>query len=311
MMQGEPQCKPRSRRGRLDCPYNLVHRQTKLEPDRPTRYRKPKEMHVNAQQLEALTTSVLAAGRVILDIRENGFAAEAKADGSPVTEADRQAEQVLLQTLGQQFPNIPVIAEEQVAAGILPEPGALFFLVDALDGTKEFVLGGCDFTVNIGLIERGVPVFGIVYAPADGRIFVGAGANDAWQARINCREEGGSLQDKKPLQVKAADPQNLRAIASKSHRDEQTNDWLREHNICNVVSAGSSIKFCLLATAEADIYPRFGPTCEWDTAAGHAVLQCAGGQVTRIDGTAFLYGKADQEKPYLNPGFVARGGAPI
>ncbi|PHR59231.1 MAG: 3'(2'),5'-bisphosphate nucleotidase [Robiginitomaculum sp.] len=268
-------------------------------------------MHVNAQQLEALISSVLAAGRVILEIRENGFTAEVKSDGSPVTEADRQAEQILLQTLAEQFVDIPVIAEEQVAAGILPEPGDLFFLVDALDGTKEFVRGGCDFTVNIGLIEQGIPVFGIVYAPADGRIFVGAGANDAWQARINCREKNGNLKDKKLLQVMVADPQNLRAVASKSHRDEQTNDWLREHNIRDVVSAGSSIKFCLLATAEADIYPRFGPTCEWDTAAGHAVLQCAGGQVTRIDGSAFLYGKAEQEKPYLNPGFIARAGVSV
>jgi 3'(2'),5'-bisphosphate nucleotidase len=262
---------------------------------------------ISPPQLSALLAAVFAAGRLILEVRAKGATKMTKGDGSPVTEADQGAEEILLTVLGAQFPDIPVIAEEAAAAGKLPQIEDRFFLVDPLDGTKEFIRGGSDFTVNIGLIENKVPVFGIVYAPFDGRLFVG-GKEGAWTANVDCQSKSPKVGAHKQIHVRVPDLANLSAVASRSHRDEQTNAWLSEHGIPDIVSAGSSIKFCLLAAGEADVYPRFGPTMEWDTAAAHAVLVAAGGKLTRIDGSAFTYGRANQVKPYLNPGFIAWGG---
>ncbi len=252
--------------------------------------------------------AVFRAGQVILDIQKTGVSAYVKQDGSPVTEADRQAESILLTALQENSAQIPVIAEEEISAGHLPVIGQNFFLVDALDGTREFVHGGSDFTVNIGLIEGGLPIFGIVYAPVGNRLFVGDKGDGAWTGQMT--EQDGSLviRQKRQLAVRAVPDGQITAVASKSHRDQQTDKWLRDHQISQIISAGSSIKFCMLAAGEADIYPRFGPTMEWDTAAGHAVLCAAGGSVTGISGEPFLYGKRDQDIPFLNPGFIASGG---
>lgn len=262
----------------------------------------------DAAQLDALLAAVFCAGKAILEIRDRGAKYTNKQDGSPVTEADQLAETILLNAIHTQFPAIAVIAEEQAEAGKTPETGDTFFLVDPLDGTKEFIRGGTDFTVNIGLIHQEKPVFGIVYAPVDGRLFVGSDDGTAWQAIVDCRDENPQITKRQNLQVRPADRQSLVAVASRSHRDQATNNWLTKRQIEQVVSAGSSLKFCLLAAGEADVYPRFGPTMQWDTAAAHAVLNAAGGAVTMISGAAFTYGKSEQARPYLNPGFIAWGG---
>lgn len=265
-------------------------------------------MKIKQDELEDLIAAVWRAGNVILDVREAGAEKMTKGDGSPVTEADQKAEEILLAALQSIYPDIPVVAEEAAAAGNLPgEIGARFFLVDPLDGTKEFIRGGSDFTVNIGLVENGMPTFGIVYAPMDGRLFVGDG-DTGWQAHLPCRADGPFVAEPNLLHIREPMIGNLEAVASRSHRDDATNEWLAKHNIEDVVSAGSSIKFCLVAEGRADVYPRFGPTMEWDTAAAHAVLNAAGGKVTNIDGSPFQYGKRAQERPFLNPGFIAWGG---
>lgn len=252
---------------------------------------------------------MLAAGRVILDVRDAGGDHTLKGDGSPVTLADTRAEAILLAALRTAVPDIVVVAEEAAEAGDIPKAAPAFFLVDPLDGTKEFIRGGTDFTVNIGLISDRQPVFGMIYAPARGRYYEGEMGQGAWATDIDCRQsETLARAGGDSIGVRAADQQNLMAVASKSHRAQDTNDWLQAHHVKDTVSAGSSLKFCLIAEGQADVYPRHGPTMEWDTGAGHAILAAAGGRVDMLDGSAFLYGKYDQDRPYLNPGFIAYGG---
>ncbi|MDQ7018776.1 MAG: 3'(2'),5'-bisphosphate nucleotidase CysQ [Robiginitomaculum sp.] len=265
-------------------------------------------MELDEAQKQILRNAMLAAGRVILAVRADGGDHTIKGDGSPVTLADTRAEAILLEALKEAVPNIPVVAEEAAEAGNIPKTAEAFFLVDPLDGTKEFIRGGTDFTVNIGLIKNGVPVFGQIYVPATGRFYEGETGQGAWAADIDCnRYDIFADTEKTPISVRHPDPLSLMAVASRSHRSDETNAWLADHNINDTVSAGSSLKFCLLAEGKADVYPRHGPTMEWDTAAGHAILSAAGGCVENLDGTAFLYGKADQDRPYLNPGFIAYG----
>ncbi|MEO7564694.1 MAG: 3'(2'),5'-bisphosphate nucleotidase CysQ [Sphingomicrobium sp.] len=234
------------------------------------------------------------AGEAILTIVRRGFDIESKRDSSPVTEADRAAELIILAALAKAAPGVPVIAEEEVAAGRIPDFGATYFLVDPLDGTKEFVRGGDDYTVNIGLIEEGSPTLGVVYAPATGTLFGGSVGVGAWRdsgtgrRAISTRERGPTLV----------------AVASKSHFSQPTADYLEAVGARDHVSVGSSLKFCIVAEGKADIYPRLGPTSEWDTAAGHAVLLAAGGLVDGPDGAPLVYGK----KTFLNRAFVASSG---
>ncbi|MEO0412171.1 MAG: 3'(2'),5'-bisphosphate nucleotidase CysQ [Pseudomonadota bacterium] len=254
----------------------------------------------------ALTTAlipvVLAAGRAAMAVRTRGAAVMEKDDKSPVTEADQRAEAMLIAAIKAEVPDWAIVAEEAAAAGDLPEALTEFFwLIDPLDGTKEFIKGGTDFTVNVGLIQKDMPVLGLVYAPARGRLFYGAVGHGAFEVSI----DGLRVSEPKPLGVAAADQSKLKVVASKSHRDEQTDQYLATKHVGNLVSAGSSLKFCLIATGEADLYPRFGPTCEWDTAAGHAVVSAAGGRVTKTDGSAFAYAK--QADKFLNPGFIVFG----
>ncbi|MCM8557280.1 3'(2'),5'-bisphosphate nucleotidase CysQ [Sphingomicrobium sediminis] len=248
--------------------------------------------------LDALGQTAREAGDEILKIVERGFDVDVKGDKSPVTEADHAAEKVILAALKQHCGDVPVIAEEQVAAGNVPAHEDTFFLVDPLDGTKEFIRGGEDYTVNIGLIENGLPVMGIVFSPATGRLHLGLNGRGAWlegpggtRSVIMTRELG----------------EDRVAVASKSHLSQETVDYLgsvfggREPER---VSVGSSLKFCIVAEGRADIYPRLSPTCEWDTAAGHAVLLAAGGRVDGLDGKSLAYDKPK----YFNPGFVATAG---
>lgn len=255
-----------------------------------------------AAMLSVFEALALAAGAEIMDVRGKGVTAETKADASPVTEADRRAEAVILKGLAQSFPHIPVIAEEEVSAGRVPAIGdGPFILVDPLDGTKEFVGGKTDFTVNIALVAGGVPLVGVVYAPARGRMWTGRPGH-AETATV----EGGKAGARHAISG-ASCPDRVRMVASKSHRTPETDAFIARHGDCETVSVGSSLKFCLLADGSADIYPRFGRTMEWDTAAGDAVLRAAGGTVLRADGAPLAYGKRNQadDSDFANPHFIA------
>ncbi|MDG1708845.1 MAG: 3'(2'),5'-bisphosphate nucleotidase CysQ [Emcibacteraceae bacterium] len=246
-----------------------------------------------------LRKTAVEAGLKILEIQKGNLGVTVKGDQSPVTIADQQAEIIILRDLKEVAPNIPIIAEESVSAGVIPETKERFWLVDPLDGTKEFISGGSDFTVNIALIEFGTPTFSIIYVPATGKLFTAFGPNNATLQLVT---DGIISSEENNISVRAIPNEGMTAVASKSHMDEKTSSFLKEHNIENTVSVGSSLKFCIVAEGEADIYPRFGPTMEWDIAAGHAILNAAGGSVTNPDGTPFQY----QKEGYLNGAFIAR-----
>ena len=244
--------------------------------------------------LQTLIRIVRAAGEVVMRHYEAGCDARIKADRSPVTDADEEAEKLILAELNAAFPGVPVVAEEAAAAGHMSKVGSRFFLVDPVDGTKEFVKRGGEFTVNIGEIVDGQPVRGVVLAPAIGRLFAGAMGEGAFELA------GDAIRD---IACRKPDPDGLVAVSSRSHPDAKTDELLKTLPIKGHTNAGSSLKFCLVAAGEADIYPRAGETMEWDTAAGHAVLRAAGGTVTTWDGAPFLYGKPG----FRNGPFIARG----
>jgi 3'(2'), 5'-bisphosphate nucleotidase len=249
---------------------------------------------------ELALEAAIAAARVIMDVYARPIAAVAKADGSPVTEADAAAEAVILDYL--RPTGIPILGEESVAAGIIPELGERYFVVDPLDGTKEFIKRNGEFTVNIALVEHGVPVLGIVLAPTDGEVFVGD-ANGAWHGNA----ASGVVTNRRAMQVGPIKP--TRIVASRSHGHAALASLCAMLEIEDNVSVGSSLKFCLLARGDAHLYPRFTPTCEWDTAAGQAVLEAAGGAVVTLDGEPMRYGKHSQS--FLNPYFVAATDLPM
>ncbi|WP_155264543.1 3'(2'),5'-bisphosphate nucleotidase CysQ [Sphingomonas segetis] len=245
--------------------------------------------------VDELAVAAREAGEAILEIVRRGFDVESKQDASPVTEADRAAELIILAALARAAPGVPVIAEEEVAAGRIPAHDDLYFLVDPLDGTKEFIRGGDDYTVNIGLIEQGRPRLGVVFAPATGRLHGGCVGEGAWL------DEG---EGRTPIATRPRGELTT-AVASKSHLNQATINYLEAAvGNCSYVSVGSSLKFCIVAEGRADIYPRAAPTSEWDTAAGHAVLLAAGGLVDGPDGEALGYGK----RAFLNRAFVATSG---
>lgn len=245
--------------------------------------------------LDDMAEAAREAGEAILEVVRRGFEVETKGDSSPVTEADRAAELIILAALARAAPGVPVIAEEEVAAGRIPAHDDLYFLVDPLDGTKEFVRGGDDYTVNIGLIERGVPKLGVVFAPATGKLHAGSVGEGAWLVNGSTRQV---------IQTRPRGDE-VTAVASKSHLNQATIDYLEAAvGTCNYAAIGSSLKFCIVAEGLADIYPRASPTSEWDTAAGHAVLLAAGGLVDGPDGTPLRYGKP----AFLNRAFVATSG---
>jgi 3'(2'), 5'-bisphosphate nucleotidase len=254
-----------------------------------------------ATLLAGLADLAVEAGAVVWACFQGECAVEMKRDASPVTAADRAAEAVILAGLRRLAPGVPVIAEEEMEAGRKPDVGARFFLVDPLDGTKEFIAKGTDFTVNIGLIEDGAPTLGVVYAPARSTLWWGdvVAPACAWTAP---QAPGGERGAARPLHVSAV-ARPLRAVASKSHNTAPTEAWLAAAGVGERVSIGSSLKFALVAAGEADVYPRPAPTMEWDTAAGDAVLRAAGGRVFDLDGKALRYGKAG----FFNEGFIATG----
>lgn len=240
----------------------------------------------------------LAGGAKIMEIYESDdFEVKSKSDDSPVTAADEAADEIISAGLRAAFPDVLLVTEEQSASHT--QKGTEFIIVDPLDGTKEFIKRRGDFTVNIAYVKDGVPIRGVVYAPAKGRMFF-------TQADGTSVEETGPFGTEMgvttPIKVSTPDNAALLVVASKSHRDQATDDYIAKYKVADMKSAGSSLKFCLIATGEADIYPRVGRTMEWDTAAGHAVLNGAGGAVIRFDDhSPLVYGKAD----YANPFFVA------
>lgn len=249
--------------------------------------------------LEKLVPAVEDAGRAILMVRSQGFDVITKADQSPVTIADQAAEGVVLDALEKLTPVFPVVAEERAAAGYVPECGQGFWLVDALDGTKEFIKGGGDFTVNVGFIWNHLPVMGLVHAPARNETYIGALDGDTHTAFV--------LRDGRPAAI-AVRPQPPRVVVtgSKSHEVPELMDpFLAKFDVAEKIVVGSSLKFCLVAEGKADLYPRFGPTSEWDTAAGHAILRAAGGRVHDFHGAEMRYNKPK----FLNGAFLADGGA--
>ena len=254
-------------------------------------------MELNRAALAAALCEIAhRAGREILAVYESDFAVLDKADGSPVTEADTRAERVILAGLAECARDIAVVAEESVAADGLPDiDDRRFFLVDPLDGTKEFVGRSDEFTVNIALIEDGAPTAGVVHVPALNETYWTAGDGTAWRSRgaaaaqrIACRTPGSG---------------GLVVIASRSHRNPAIDAYIERFDVAEIVSAGSSLKFCRVAEGAADLYPRLGRTMEWDIAAGHAVVAAAGGTVETLNGRPVVYGKPGFENPHI----VARG----
>ncbi|NMD06528.1 MAG: 3'(2'),5'-bisphosphate nucleotidase CysQ [Phyllobacteriaceae bacterium] len=242
-----------------------------------------------------------AAAREIMAIYGSDFAVRNKADLSPVTEADEKAEQVILAGLREHFPDVPVVAEEQAAAGVVPVTAEDFFLVDPLDGTKEFLSRNGEFTVNIARIRQGVPAMGVVYAPAAGAMYWGESGTAA-HAEFAI-DDSLEKVEWKICKVRPAPAAGLTVIASRSHRDTETDAYLAQVKVAKLISAGSSLKFCKVACGSADLYPRFGRTMEWDTAAGQAVLEAAGGKVLDTSGEPLRYGK--RQRGFDNPGFIA------
>ncbi|MGI9366858.1 MAG: 3'(2'),5'-bisphosphate nucleotidase CysQ [Rhizobiaceae bacterium] len=252
-------------------------------------------MQITKEECAELARSLIpvakSAGAAIMDVYNEGPSADQKSDGSPVTEADLRAEKIILEGLAQYAPDISIVSEESAQSHDAPVVD-LFFLVDPLDGTREFIKadGKGAFTVNIGLVHKGQPIMGIVYAPALNDMYWGVAGF-------------GAFHNGNPIHTRQVPQSGAVALASASHRDETTDEWLNRNKINKTISIGSSLKFCLVARGEADFYPRFGPTMEWDTAAGHAVLSAAGGRVTHPEGEDFTYGKA----AYRNSAFIGVG----
>lgn len=248
----------------------------------------------NAELTDLVLEAAIAAARVIMDVYARPIAAVAKADGSPVTEADSAAEALILDLL--RPTGIPVLGEESVAAGVIPVLGERYFVVDPLDGTKEFIKRNGEFTVNIALVEHGVPAMGVVLAPVTGEAFVGD-----IRGAFMCDTLRGTATEKRAISVASAVPPRI--VASRSHGHAALAALCETLEVGADLSVGSSLKFCLLARGDAQLYPRFTPTSEWDTAAGQAVLEAAGGAVVTLDGERMRYGKGDLA--FLNPYFVA------
>ncbi|MGE0408308.1 MAG: 3'(2'),5'-bisphosphate nucleotidase CysQ [Amphiplicatus sp.] len=257
-------------------------------------------LRADSHLLDSLIDIARQAAAEIMTIYASDFAVETKDDASPVTEADRRAETIILKGLASAAPGVPVLAEESAAAGRGPALGETFFLVDPLDGTREFIGRNGEFTVNIALIHRGAPVLGVVHAPATERLYAGGEDIGAFRLDLACA---------KRTAIKARRPEGgLVAVVSRSHRTAKTDAYLQNIGATSFVEAGSSLKFCLIAEGAADIYPRLGRTMEWDTGAGQAVLEAAGGRVVvHPSGERLTYGKT--ERGFDNPSFVAWGGA--
>jgi 3'(2'), 5'-bisphosphate nucleotidase len=261
--------------------------------------------------VEALLPAVLAAGLVEMRHFAAGVEVATKADTTPVTIADHEAEEILTEALHRVAPGIPVIAEEAVAAGRVPAVDGAFFLVDPLDGTRAFIKGSPEFTINIGLVVDHKPVFGIIYAPAKNQFFATLGPDESYETSIAVNDRPAGLEQCTLTRLATREPnrQALVAFTSRSHATQSTEEFLSYLPIAERRKASSSLKFCLIARGEADLYARLGQTSEWDTAAGQAILEAAGGSVTTLDGKPLQYGSRPGD--YLNPNFIAWARQPM
>ncbi len=244
----------------------------------------------------AITDIAIEAGDIILEVYNRDFDVNTKGDSSPVTEADVAAEEIILKGLLALTPDIPVLAEESVDAGRIPDlSGGIFWLVDPLDGTKEFIHKRGEFTVNIALIENGKPTIGVIHVPAKNTTYYASGPGEAWIVEPDV--------EARKIQVRSAPEEGLTVVASRSHRTPETDDYIAKYNVADLISAGSSLKLCLVAEGKADLYPRLGRTMEWDIGAGQAILEAAGGRVETLDGAPLGYAKDGHDNPF----FVAKG----
>lgn len=270
-------------------------------------------MKIDHGTLEIIIEIAVCAGDVIMpfyrdeiDIQEN-----VKDDSSPVTLADQKAEIFIINELSKRFPDIPIVAEEMIANGDVPNINNqdVFFLVDPLDGTKEFINKRDEFTVNIALIQSNEPVMGVVYVPVLDEIYAGLKDNGAYHFK-NARNKLGEiyLEGISPIRLCANKKEIKKAVASRSHMNDETKEFMKENGITEFISAGSSLKFCMVAIGDADVYPRFGRTMEWDTAAGDAVLRAAGGITVTTSGRPMVYKKQNQshDADFANPFFIAK-----
>lgn len=260
---------------------------------------------ITPKTLSELSSVAIKAGQYTLEYRKNNLIVEYKQDGSPVTQADQEAEALILQTIRSLCPDVKIIAEEEKAAGLSPALGTdqedrYFFLVDALDGTKSYAKGENDFTVNIALIDGNQPILGIIYCPGDDALFVGH--HDQAYKIDQCSKNGVGTEHQAPLALPPLKRQSqLRVVASKSHRNKATDTYIKQLGNVDFVAVGSSKKFCTLAEGKADLYPRFSPTSEWDIAAGDALLRAAGGFTVTLKGQDYCYRKPN----FLNGNFIA------
>jgi 3'(2'), 5'-bisphosphate nucleotidase len=252
--------------------------------------------------IRALAELAIQAGQEIMDVYDNIQDIRNKPDLSPVTDADVRAERVILDGLRKLWPNVPVVAEESMSQQRAPRLADEFFLVDPLDGTREFIAHNGEFTVNIARISGDQPSQGVIYAPALHKLWWGKTGLGAGFSEFELGMSVAAI-DWQKCQVREQPNGERVAIASRSHRDEKTEEFLAANQLSQVTSIGSSLKFCMIAQGKADIYPRFGRTMEWDTAAGHAILSAAGGQVNGLDGKSLVYGKI--AKDFENPAFIA------
>ncbi len=259
--------------------------------------------------LNTMIDLALKAGAKVDEIYQTDFDVSVKGDGSAVTQADKLGEEIIVAGLTAIAPEIPILAEEAASDGNIPELGDRFFLVDPLDGTREFVNKTGEFTINIALVENGAPVMGVVYAPGSSKIYYGVDGKGAFMQKVAPGADRASGQAPQEIQVRPKPQSGLVAVASRSHRSPETEDYLAKIGAADFTPAGSSLKFCLIAEGLADVYPRLGRTMEWDTAAADAVLRAAGGIVLTlqdgVEGDALTYNK--KERGFDNPHFVAWG----
>lgn len=252
-----------------------------------------------SKMIDPILACIIDAGKTVMEVYHSDFSVYDKNDASPVTEADRRGEIVIEKALTSIAPHIPMVGEEAKSEGKCPDiSGGTFWLVDPLDGTKEFIKKGNDFTVNIGLIENGSPVAGFVLVPATNEIYWGIVGEGAYKADV----KDNQIINKRAIATRKTNPDAMTIVASKSHRSAELEDYLSDYQGAENISIGSSLKLLLLAEGKADLYPRLGPTCEWDTAAAHAILLAAGGDVTVPGGDKLTYAK--DLKTFLNPWFL-------
>ncbi|MCU0881935.1 MAG: 3'(2'),5'-bisphosphate nucleotidase CysQ [Hyphomonadaceae bacterium] len=263
---------------------------------------------VSRNDLSVMAQIAVDASAVILAVRARGFVSRTKADNSIVTEADGAAEDLIRARLARHWADIPLQAEEAMANGSGFDPSHRYFCVDPLDGTRDFASGGDDFTVNIALVEAGRPVAGVVHVCVTGALYAGLVGEGAWRADVRAGSDAAQA-DWHAIATRPYPLAGLTAVVSRSHLDPKTRALLDRPCIAESLAEGSSMKFCRVAEGQADLYPRFGPTMEWDTAAGHAILTAAGGCLLQPDGSPFDYGKVDSG--FTNGPFLAWGRAPV